>query len=455
MFRPLSHDSHRPNLSRNLTSRRHRQSYRCLKLLCRERRYQKVLAVCLILAILCFALHALDLLFDGRSSVTRQDYWRVYSLDLKYPFPLNALHKHNDHPVFFPTLIWLPILLYFHNDQTLLFVCGCLLTLGTLFLIFYALWRCSDLEPIPRLVLALIATLASLWMGKANIITSGGFSCMNSLAMSAVIGGFLLLEGSRRVGSKSGRIGIFFLVALAGTIASFSFGSGLAAWPAFISLCFFLKLRTGFACNLGAVGLINAAIFVAMPNDGRTEVGRGLLLFWSALPQLFAGFAEVLGAPWIHSGWRFFGSPQSEAAIYVAAFAGGCGLLLATYLLFQRFRALQPRDTAETIAVGLLVFILGSVALIVIGRGSLMATQPREVLASRYCFWTPFFWFTIPVLAFFHWRSLRFHRTAITSVALLLTACSLPSQIHFGAAYARARKKNRKRSVALNLRGGR
>ena len=44
MFRPLSHDSHHPNLGRNLTSRRHRQSYRCLKLLCRERRYQKVLA---------------------------------------------------------------------------------------------------------------------------------------------------------------------------------------------------------------------------------------------------------------------------------------------------------------------------------------------------------------------------------------------------------------------------
>ena len=79
------------------------------------------LVTCLLLATVALALHSIELLYQGRYSVTRQDYWRVYKTDLSRPFPLNALVKHNDHPVFFPSLVWLPILYYFHNDQTLLF----------------------------------------------------------------------------------------------------------------------------------------------------------------------------------------------------------------------------------------------------------------------------------------------------------------------------------------------
>ena len=51
-------------------------------------------AVLLLAAILSFALHALVLLYDGRYSVTRQDYWRIYRLDLRLSFPLNVLYKH-------------------------------------------------------------------------------------------------------------------------------------------------------------------------------------------------------------------------------------------------------------------------------------------------------------------------------------------------------------------------
>ena len=86
--------------------------------------FHVILGLCMVLLTIGFALHAIDLLYDGRFSVTRQDYWRIYKLDLSLPFPLNALYRHNDHPLFFPSLIWLPILYFFHNDQTLLFFCG-------------------------------------------------------------------------------------------------------------------------------------------------------------------------------------------------------------------------------------------------------------------------------------------------------------------------------------------
>lgn len=47
-----------------------------------RRPFQIFLALCLVLATTGFALHALGLLYEGRYSVTRQDYWRIYTLDL-------------------------------------------------------------------------------------------------------------------------------------------------------------------------------------------------------------------------------------------------------------------------------------------------------------------------------------------------------------------------------------
>lgn len=325
------------------------------------RTYHLILAVGLALATIVFALYATELLYNARYSVTRQDYWRIYRLDLRVPFPFNALYKHNDHPVFFPTLVWLPILHFFHNDQTLLFWCGFALTISTLLLLLLGVWRSPSLGLVPRCALALLATVACLWLGKANIIASGGFSCMNSMTMSAFVVGLLVLDRKGETPSGRGRALTFLGVAAAGTVASFSFGTGLAAWPALLCVALLRGRGWKFTGGLGAaLGLLNAAIFLSIPNNGKTEIGRGLSNLWSKSPTLAVRYLEVLGAPWAHGSAGWLAPRDTATAILIAALLGGSGFLLAIYLFILRLRSGRVGEPAETVALGLLLFILGS-----------------------------------------------------------------------------------------------
>ena len=398
--------------------------------------FHVILGVCLVLLTIGFALHAIDLLYDSRCSVTRQDYWRIYQLDLRLPFPLNALYKHNDHPIFFPSLIWLPILYFFHNDQTLLFFCGLAITLSTLILMLVSLWRSPSLGLLPRLAIGLIYTVASLWLGKATITASGGNSCICSMTMSALVGGLLALDRLQAATSDAARWRLFAGLLAAGIVASFSFGTGLAVWPAFVLLALLYRLGWKMAGGLGAAGLLSAALFVFLPNNGETGIGDGLSHLWSDWPRLIGWFFEVLGAPWVDYGFGWLGS-----GVYLAAGGiGALGALLGLYFLAARYRSLRMSEPAETVAFGMMIFILGSIALIVIGRAGLMAINPREVLAPRYCFWSPFFWAALPVMGLCCWPRLRLYPTAFCLFAVALAAATLPSHLHAGAAYAQRRK---------------
>jgi hypothetical protein len=241
----------------------------------------------------------------------------------------------------------------------------------------------------------------------------------------------------------------FFGAAAAGTVASFSFGTGLAAWPAFF--CLALILRTGwkFAAGLGAIGLLNAAIFFALPNDNKTEIGHGLSQLWSNSPRLFVRFLEILGAPWIHYGAGWLVSPHGGAAIFVAGVVGGCGLLLAAYFTIQYLSSRRILEPAETIGLGLLFFILGSMGLIVIGRAGLMITNPVDVLSPRYCFWSPFFWLALPVLALYSWPQLRLYPAGLCLLALAIAVGTLPSQFRIGAVYEHWRKATEDAALRL------
>ena len=246
---------------------------------------RSILVVVLILATVAFAVHALALLYDGRYSVTRQDYWRIYALDFKFPFPLNALYRHNDHPTFFPSLIWLPILFFFQNNQTLLFWIGQAVTLTTVALLLVSLWRSPSLGLLPRLALGLLYTLASLWLGKINVTASGGFSCMTSLLLSAVVLGFLALGRMRTTESARIRRWLFAGVLAAGVVATFSFGTGMAAWPTFVLLALFYRLGWKIAAALGVAGVVNFIIFLLLPNNGESAVGDGLSHLLPDLPH--------------------------------------------------------------------------------------------------------------------------------------------------------------------------
>ncbi|HEY3662860.1 MAG TPA: hypothetical protein VGL24_06870 [Chthoniobacterales bacterium] len=402
----------------------------------------------LILATVAFALQALALLYDGRYSVTRQDYWRIYALDFKYPFPLNALYRHNDHPTFFPSLFWLPILYFFQNNQTLLFWVGQATTLTSLAILVVSLWRSASLGVLSRLALGLLYTLATLWLGKINVTASGGFSCMTSVLLSAVLVGLLWLGKLQRVESVVARRWLFVGIFLAGFVATFSFGTGMAVWPTFVLMALFYRLGWKVVAALGVAGPINFIIFLLLPSNGDSAVGEGLSHLVHDLPQIIGRYFEVLGAPWVDygSGWLF----RVDHQVYlVAGIIGALGVILALLCMVVFYLSPKTNEPAERIAVGLTIFILGSMTLIVIGRSGLMAINPRTVLATRYSYWSPFLWAALPVMSLYCWPRLRAYSTALGLFALTLAAGTIPSQLGAGAVYATWRKATEDAALQL------
>ncbi len=409
-----------------------------------QSRYQifhTFLAVCLLIATLAFAIHALGLLYDGRYSVTRQDYWRIYKLDLEVPFPLNTLYKHNDHPLLFPSLVWLPILYFFHNNQTLLFFCGLVITLTTLIIILVSLWRSPSLGLLSRLAIALISTVACLWLGRANILASGGFNAINSMTLGAVLAGLLALDRLPTTSRGATRRQLFAVSVAAGIVATFSFGTGLAVWPAFALIVLLYRLGWKMAGALGTAGILSAAIVIFLPNNGETDLDDALSRLWPEWRSLIGRFCEVLGAPWINygSGWLFPARITSETYLFAGAI-GALGLLLGLYFLIARHHSTRTPEPAETVALGTILFIAGSIALIVIGRGGVITANQHAVLASRYFYWSTIFWAALPVLVLYRWPRLRGYPTTLSLLALLLAAGALPSQLQIGDEYRETRR---------------
>ncbi len=407
----------------------------------RRPRFETLLSICLVLATVAFALHASELLYQGRYSVTRQDYWRIYNLDLHFPFPINALYKHNDHPVFFPSLLWLPILHFFHNDQTILFFVGLAITWACAALLLVSLWRSPSLTLAERLTLGLFYTVACLWLGKASITASGGFSCMYSTTILGVLAALLCFDRLAEAESGSARARFFLGILLAGIITSFSAGTGLAVWPTLAILAIFYRLGWRITAGFGATGALSGAIFVLLPNDSKPEITAGLSHLFSEHQSSAVRYLELLGAPWIYFGRGWLLSRNIDERLYVgAAVMGAAGLCLAIFFVVQLSRSSRVPEPAETVAFGLMIFILGSLALIVAGRGALMSTSPNEALAPRYCYWSPFFWATLPVLAFYRWSQLRVFPAVPATAALLITTAALPSQLAIGHNYEKHRK---------------
>lgn len=314
------------------------------------------------------------------------------------------------------------------------------ITLATLVLILVSLWRSPSLELLPRLACGLLFTVACFWPGKANIIASG-FNCINSLPLGAVLAGLLALDGAQRQSSPGARWRLFAVLVAAGIVATFSFGTGLAVWPAFIILVLLYRLGWRLAAGLGLASMLSATIFLALPSNDGSDVGDGLSQLWSQGPSLLGGFFDVLGAPWVYSGsgW-IFPTRMGNGVYLVAGVIGALGALLGVYFFAARFRFRRISEPAETVALGLILFIFGSIALIVIGRGELIAINPRVVLATRYFFWSAFFWAALPVLALYCWPPLRRFPVALCLLALALTAGALPSQLQTGAEYAWSRR---------------
>jgi hypothetical protein len=189
-------------------------------------------------------------------------------------------------------------------------------------------------------------------------------------------------------------------------------------------------------------GVVSAGIILALPNDTvdawETNGAAQMLL---SLPRTLIRFVQLLGAPWFYYGRGWIFPLQDNATTYIiTGLIGLFGLFLAGTFTFEHIRLPRQRELAETVALGMMLGMLGSLALVALGRSALLNPNPHEVLAPRYYFWSAFFWGTLPVQMFYRWPRTRAWPGTLTLVVLFLAAAAIPSQRAAGKNYAAGRR---------------
>src|SRR6266487_3279300 len=224
---------------------------------------EQVARLCAALAGAVFLLSGTVYLYIGHWTVTHQDFWDIYDVCLNHTWIESALLKHNGHSLFFPSFLWLADLRFFHGNQQLLFFAGLVGLFITAALLLVLVWRDETVGLTAKIMSTLAVIVGSFWMARAHITASGGFNWTSSLLLGGAELAFICLS-SMRTNSRQ-----FWPAALAvvlgGFVASFSFGAGLATWPALLFLAWCLRLPWRSFGVLAVAALAAAIIFILLP----------------------------------------------------------------------------------------------------------------------------------------------------------------------------------------------
>ena len=152
------------------------------------------------------------------------DLWDVYAFAWKQTWLQSALLKQDAHVRFFPSLICLANLRFFHGDVQMLFFVGLGLLFITVLLLLIPVWRDKTVSLTAKTLSTLVVLMGNFWMGRASITANGEFNCDTSLVMGGAALAFLLIAKTRCSWTVTA------IVVCAGFVASFSFGAGCYFW---------------------------------------------------------------------------------------------------------------------------------------------------------------------------------------------------------------------------------
>ena len=343
-------------------------------------------AVFLVSAVIYLYLGRVTLLWTG-------DLWDVYAFARKHTWLQSALLKQDVHVKFFPRIICLANLRFFHGDSQMLFSAGVALLFTTVSLLLIAVWRDKGVSLTAKSLGTLVILLGNFWMGRANITANGEFNCENSLAMSGAALAFLLVAKTRRSWTTIAS------VLCAGFIASFSFGTGLAIWPTLLLLAWCLRLPRRTIALLGISAVAAAVIYEVLPVLPFTWPKPSELSLGNPMGGL-TEFCRLVGSPVLYTiaAWR----PRNtltglDQSFNIALWSGLAGLTLAGIVVIPRiFRRDLGKIGLESTGLSLLIFNLFALTLIGMGRLKSFDLAP---FAPRYLFWSSLFWTGLILLA--------------------------------------------------------
>lgn len=371
------------------------------------------------------------------------DQYRLYPQYLGLDFPASALQLENGHRPILPALVRIAEAHWFGADQSLQLWLGVGLALMTAATIAVVAWR-GRRSALSGATAVLLAVLAMFWLANARMLMHGNELLNVYLVTSATALALVCVHAAR----DSRPVAWMALAGLLATAATFSFGSGIACFPALLLLALLLRVPARALVVPGGLFLLAVVVYLAeLPgNDGvrnaitmRPMANVSALLRWLASPWFHAwlGFAEPGFYSW-NPGDSLTERALGGSAHGVAAALGSGWLALAgtaigaagvaAYVLLLAGAVRSPVGITRrrALGIGLSTFALVVGGVVCLARLPAFEAVPLQVMADRYLPWVCLFWLGL-VLGFGGAPTVqaRRWRAWLSPVAVLLLAVLL------------------------------
>jgi hypothetical protein len=368
------------------------------------------------------------------------DQWRHYARLLAQSFPASVFAADNGHAEVLPNLVRLADLRAFGGHETLQLGGGLLLALVAVALLARAIWRDRSLAPAQRAAGLFAIVFGVFWLGNLRALTETGDSVHVYLVLTCLAGALALLLGESIAAPSRWRNAL--AASALCSVASFSFGSGIATFAAVLALMLLRReppvriavpVLAGLATSILYLALAGTQAPSAAPVDVLITSLRLLgapfmYLFWPLLDPAAAAAApaplRALLMP-IAQAWTAHGG-DIRVAVWPQATMGALGCVLAVLIGARAGRAeLRP---AAALGLALVVFGSAVALLIALARQDYFLVNPAQISAPRYVPWSSLFWSGLLLACV---AQARRPRIAIT-IAAVLPLIALASEIGLG-----------------------
>jgi hypothetical protein len=386
------------------------------------------------------------------------DQWRIYDGYLASSFPENIVAIQNGHRPVFPGLFYVTDLFVLGGHNWLLGVVGIGMALGLcLWGGRLALGDQSLSAPFRRIAAGFLAGTV-MWLASARVLGHGNESVhlyMVLVGMTMGIAGLSRAAGRRNLGEKI-RATDMLLTVGGCTLATFSFGTGVASWVAVLMLV--LVLRLGWrAFSVIVLGLVaTLGLYVLAVPEGSAASPLNEIHLERLLPDL----SVWLGAPVFGIARGFLPAETSKAlssggVVVGCGILGGLGILLAVRQCVLAMVRRRKHSPLGVWSLGMTVFALGGGLITSIARGSYFLELPAQRMAPRYFPWAAFFWSGLVILGLIRLHALYGSKRRIVTLSvgglLLVMLSYIPGQTWNARTHAISKFNIERTAMALSL----
>ncbi len=326
------------------------------------------------------------------------DPWRFLVRLATEPFPNSVLGSDNGHREVLPSLLRYAELEWLHANQWLQIGTGCALAILVGLVL---LRRLRDLAGDQRAAAALAIAVGLFWLGNGRKLAHGNESVPLFLIL------LLLLVGLQRLARAADLRGSVVATVCA-LLATFTFGSGLACFPAFALVLWLQKapLRV-YSPLAGGVALALAGLWSSGTESTRITASIadradlwvrwiGAPAQWAFSPALDPSHAARQPVEWLRTLLQpIADTAYAEFGPHLAARwpALALGIVASLWLVVLTLRCRRGAANAvELLAVGLAWFGVLVGGLVVVLRIDYFAEHPEQISSQRYLPWSMLVW---------------------------------------------------------------